>query len=65
MSGQVDVSRDLERQIAVLQGMIELAEYWINREDRRGHSEEQFRAWRALGHDSHAMLVAIDKAREP
>jgi len=38
--------------------MIDLAEFWINREDRREISYEQWRAWHALGHGSNIMREA-------
>lgn len=41
-----------------LRGLIDTAEYWIDREDRRGMSETQYNAWLALGHNSKAMKRA-------
>ena len=32
-------------------------EYWINRQDRRGMSEAEFRSWHTLGHGSKAMTA--------
>lgn len=31
--------------------------YWIDREDRRGMTETEFRSWRALGYGSKAMTA--------
>jgi hypothetical protein len=42
----------------VLGKMIDLAEYWFAREDRRGMSEEEFKIWHALGHGSNVMREA-------
>lgn len=47
--------RDLE---TALRQMVDLAEFWINREDRREYSEQQFKTWHALGHGSNAMREA-------
>ena len=34
--------------------LLDLAEYWINREDRRGMSEQSYRTWMSLGFQSNA-----------
>jgi hypothetical protein len=41
-----------------LAGMIEMAEFWINREDIRGATEDRYNLWLALGHRSDAMVKA-------
>lgn len=43
---------------ALLQEMVALAEFWINREDTRGKSESEYRTWLALGHHSNALRNA-------
>lgn len=47
-----------EKLRALLKGMIDLAEFWINREDTRGKSESEYRTWLALGHHSNALRNA-------
>ncbi len=51
---QADV-RELEE---VLERTKDLAEFWINRENRSQFSEEQHRLWVSLGHQSNAMKAA-------
>jgi hypothetical protein len=59
MADEIDRSRAEVAQLrALLRNMVELAEFWINREDRRQFSEHEYRTWRALGHDSSAMKAA-------
>ena len=50
--------KDAERCRSALSKLIDLAEYWFNREDRRGYSEQQFKSWHALGHGSNTMRDA-------
>lgn len=50
--------RQLHEAREALREMKELAEFWINREDRRGMCESAWKTWRALGHGSKAMLRA-------
>ena len=55
-------ARVAERQrdtlLVALKPMIELAEFWINHRQERHMSEEQYKVWIALGHESNAMLKA-------
>lgn len=44
--------------VEALTKMVELAEFWINREDTRDISEERYAIWLALGHHSNAMRNA-------
>jgi hypothetical protein len=52
----VVAERDALRE--ALTGMIEMAEFWINREDIRGATEDRYNLWLALGHRSDAMVKA-------
>ena len=56
---------EVERLRFVLRGTVELAEFWINREDLRGISESEWKTWHALGHGSHAMAAARAALKEP
>ena len=47
-----DLAAKVARLEDALRGMLELAEYWFMRENRRGYSEEQYKAWYSLGFDS-------------
>ena len=47
-----DLAARVARLEDALRGMLELAEYWFMRENRRGYSEEQYKAWYSLGFDS-------------
>lgn len=53
-----ELESDLAAAQEALRGMIDLAEFWINREDRSGMSEERYKIWLALGHQSNAMKRA-------
>jgi hypothetical protein len=44
--------------LEALNSMIDLAEFWINHRQERHMSEEQYRVWLALGHESNAMIKA-------
>ena len=44
--------------LEALKEMIHLAEFWINREDRRDYSRGRWMMWHALGHGSNALLNA-------
>ncbi len=44
--------------LAALNSMIDLAEFWINHRQERHMSEERYRVWLALGHESNAMIKA-------
>ena len=51
--------------LVILCRMVDLAEFWINREDRREYSEQQYKTWHALGYGSSTMRdarAAIAKA---
>ncbi len=39
-----------------LKNALDLAEFWILREDRRAMSESEFQTWRNLGYQSNAFL---------
>lgn len=56
--------QDLTTKLAeALRNMVELAEYWFNREDRRGFSADQYRTWHALGFGSNTVLNAREALR--
>lgn len=42
----------------ILCRMVQLAEFWINREDIRGYSARQYKTWHALGYGSSTMRAA-------
>ena len=44
--------------LSALKSMVDLAEFWIDHRQERHMSEEQYRVWLALGHESNAMLKA-------
>lgn len=51
----------------IVASLIDLAEFWINRNDRRTMSEQEYATWLRLGHRSNAMQrakAAIDAERE-
>jgi hypothetical protein len=51
--------------LGAIKPMIDLAEFWINHHQNRHMSEQEFKVWLALGHESNAMLnarAAIKKA---
>ena len=47
-----------------LRKTVDMAEYWINRENRRGMSESDFKTWHALGYGSNAMKAARAALKE-
>lgn len=47
---------ELVRMREALKKSIDLAEFWINREDTRDYSEGAYRTWLALGHQSKTMM---------
>jgi len=49
---------EVERLRALLKSTVDLAEYWINREERRGMSEGEWRTWHSLGYGSNTMISA-------
>ena len=49
---------------ALLARMVDLAEFWINREDGRSKSEQEWKTWHACGHGSNAMRDAKAALRE-
>jgi len=49
--------------LEALNSMIDLAEFWINHRQERYMSEEQYKVWIALGHESNAMIKARAIAR--
>ena len=55
-------ARVAERQrdtlLEALKPMIDLAEFWINHRQERRMSEQEYKVWIALGHESNAMLKA-------
>jgi hypothetical protein len=62
-----EARRDLDALREALTKTIDLAEFWINREDTRKMSSEEYRIWLALGHRSNwlqAAKAAIDAARK-
>ncbi len=44
--------------LEALKLMIDHAEFWINHHQKRHMSEQEFKVWLALGHESNAMLNA-------
>lgn len=44
--------------LEALNSMIDLAEFWINHRQERRMSEQEYKVWVALGHESNAMLKA-------
>ena len=44
--------------LEALKPMIDLAEFWINDRQERRMSEQEYKVWIALGHESNAMLKA-------
>ena len=44
--------------LEALKPMIDLAEFWINHRQERYMSEQEYRVWIALGHESNAMIKA-------
>jgi hypothetical protein len=44
--------------LEALKPMIDHAEFWINHHQKRHMSEQEFKLWLALGHESSAMLNA-------
>ncbi len=53
-----EARRGAEALRIVLAKMIDLAEFWINREDTRNKSDEEYRIWLALGHRSNSLQAA-------
>lgn len=49
---------EVERLRSVLKRTVDLAEFWITREDTRGLSESEYKTWHALGYGSNAMKDA-------
>ena len=66
----VEIRRLVAQRAALLEalrGMIDHAEFWINHHQKRHMSEQDFKVWLALGHESNAMLnarAAIKKVEE-
>ncbi len=61
-----ELEAEVERLRALLKSTVELAEYWINREERKGMSEGEWRTWHSLGYGSNTMISAraeLAKAR--
>ena len=50
--------------LEALRGMIDHAEFWINHHQKRHMSEQEFKVWLALGHESNAMLNARDAIKK-
>lgn len=46
--------------LGILCRMVDLAEFWINREDRREYLEQQYKTWYALSYGSSTMRDARD-----
>jgi len=53
---RLERERDAARE--ALRELVELCEFWINREDTRDKSESEWKTWHALGHGSNAMRRA-------
>lgn len=51
---QAEAADKIERLHGLLTAMVDLAEYWFNREDRRGMGEQRYRDWHSLGYGSTA-----------
>jgi hypothetical protein len=49
---------------ADLQRMIELAEFWILRENRENYSDSEWKTWHSLGFGSNAMQSARTALKE-
>lgn len=47
-----------DRKTQIIKGLVDRLEYWINREDTRSYTREEYNAWLALGHNSTAMRDA-------
>jgi hypothetical protein len=50
-----DLKKENDELWEALREMKELVEFWINREERRGMSNYEYRTWHQLGHGSNAM----------
>lgn len=55
---------EIEELVEALRITVDLAEFFINREDRREMSESRWQMWHALGHGSNAMRTARALLRE-
>ena len=55
-NGRLKAQRDAL--LEALKPMIDLAEFWINHRQERRMSEQEYKVWIALGHESNAMLKA-------